>query len=184
MFIIQVMENFENEIWVTTYCSPFYEVSNFGRVRSVERYVKIGKTSKRLITAKLKNLRKWDGYFRTDMMLETGEKKTKKVHQLVYHSFTNTIPVRGMNVDHIDGDITNNKLNNLQFITSGENTLKGKIVTNKKSGLPLYIYKNRSKFCVKKYVDNKFRHFGNFDSLEDAMKSKEELMKSNWKIEK
>jgi len=179
--MIEVMENFENEIWLKTYVSPYYEVSNFGRVRRVEGYVTNKKNVQRFYPSRLMNLRYNEhGYLILDLRVQTGRRVTPKVHQLVYHSFNNSFPASGMCVDHIDGDKTNNNLSNLQFITQQENVLKGKIVTMKKSGLPLYINLDYGKFRVSRIISKKYINFGRYDKLEDAMIRVEELMKCNW----
>ena len=178
------MENFENEIWLKTYVSPYYEVSNFGRVRRVEGYVTTKKNMQRFLPSRLMNLRYNEyGYLILDLRVQTGRRVTHKVHQLVYHSFNNSFPASGMCVDHIDGDKTNNNLSNLQFITHQQNVLKGKSVTMKKSGLPIYIYKYKGGFYVMKRLGNKNKHFGYRRTLEDAIKRRNELIKCNWVIE-
>lgn len=183
MFIIGGMEDLENEIWVTTYLSPFYEVSNFGRVRSKDRYRPWKFGVEQFITSKLLNGRKHSGYILYDLMIENGEKKTKRIHQIVYHSFNNTKPIKGMTVDHIDGNKSNNNLENLQFITHEENCKKGKIHTEKKSGLPMYIKQDKGKYRVIKNLNGKKVSWGTFQKLEDAVQKRDELILNNWGVE-
>jgi len=183
MFIIQSMENFENEIWVTTYVSPFYEVSNLGRLRSLDKYILRKDNVRIFMKGKILKGRVWDGYTLFNLTLEDGKKITMRVHQIVYHSFNNTFPTSGKVVDHIDGDRSNNKLNNLQFITYGENTIRGNIHTSKRSGLPLYIIKQRKLYRIIKTVGGKSRHFGMFSTLDEAIERRDELIKCDWKIE-
>lgn len=52
-----------------------------------------------------------------------GKKKDFKVHRLVYEAFNGPIP-KDMTVDHIDEDINNNCLSNLQLLTPSENIKK------------------------------------------------------------
>ena len=44
-----------------------------------------------------------------------------KVHRLVYMTFVDEIP-EGMQIDHIDGDASNNNLDNLRCVTPKENS--------------------------------------------------------------
>jgi hypothetical protein len=183
VFIIQSMENFENEIWVTTYVSPFYEVSNFARVRSKDRYRPWKGGKEQFIKSKILSGRVWAGYTLYDLSTGDGRNKTFRLHQLAYHSFNNTRPVKGMHVDHIDGNKSNNKLNNLQFITHAENVKKGKTFTEKKSALPMYIHMNKLYYKIEKRIDGKKVFFGLFKSLEEALKHRNEIIESNWSID-
>ncbi len=177
------MENFENEIWVTTYVSPFYEVSNFARVRSKDRYRPSKDGKRRFIKSKILTAKVHNGYIPYILRTVDGGYKNIRLHQLVYHSFNNTRPVKGMHVDHIDGDKSNNKLNNLQFITHAENTKKGKTFTEKKSALPMYIHMVKSYYHIQKRINGKNIHFGTFKSLKEALKRRNEIIESNWSID-
>ena len=173
----------ENEIWKPVFCAPLYEVSNIGRLRSLDKYILRKDGVKSFMKGKILKVREWDGYKLLNLKLNDGKKITMRVHQIVYHSFNDTFPTRGKVVDHIDGDRSNNKLNNLQFISYTENTVRGKIHTAKKSELPLYIIKQRKVYRIIKCVGGKSKHFGMFSSLEKAIERKEELIKCNWIIE-
>lgn len=162
------MENLENEIWVETYCSPNYEVSNFGRVRNVEK--------------KLLKQSMWGLYLTCKLRLPDGKYNSKTIHQLVFFSFHNTHPMKGMVVDHIDSNHINNHLDNLQFITYSENSSKGKNHTNRKHQLPLYIRKEGKGFRVVKCFKQKSITFGTFKTLEEAVKKRDEFINSNWSL--
>ena len=65
-----------------------------------------------------------------------GTKKVPKtVHKLVYETFKGDVPY-GMTIDHIDGNTFNNNIDNLQLLSSEENSRKankGRISTSRKS---------------------------------------------------
>jgi len=175
------------EIWVETYCSPFYEVSNLGNVRSIERerHWRFGKTQKikgKVLSPRIEKA----GYNLYDLMLENGKKKTIRVHQLVYHSFKNTKPLKDMVVDHINGDKSNNSLDNLQFISHTENCAKGKMHTNRKHKLPLYIRPSHTSiskgYRISKKFNGKQKSFGRYSTIEEAVKRRDELIKNNWNL--
>lgn len=44
-----------------------------------------------------------------------------------------------------------------------------------------YIYSVRNSFQLKKYVNDKSRHFGTFKTLEEAIKARDELIKNDWR---
>lgn len=172
-------------MWIKTFCSPFYEVSNLGNVRSVdrERPWRFGKTQKlkgKSLTPRVEKA----GYTLFCLMLENGKKKTIRVHQLVYHSFKSTSPIKGMVVDHIDGDKSNNSLDNLQFISHSDNCAKGKTHTERKEKLPLYVRYSYTKKCVRyrvtKKLNGKSKSFGSYSTIEEAVTERDRLIENGW----
>lgn len=102
----------------------FYEVSNFGNVRSLDRYVEqkqhSGTMFKRLYKGKLLKPRKTNsGYF-----LVTLKSKQVLVHRLVATAFIPN-PDNKPCVNHIDSCRTNNHANNLEWVTQSENVQHG-----------------------------------------------------------
>jgi uncharacterized Fe-S cluster protein YjdI len=175
------------EIWIKTFCSPFYKVSNLGNVKSIdrERPWRFGKTQKLKGKARTPRVEK-AGYTLFDLMLEDGKKKTIRLHQLVYHSFNDTSPIKGMVVDHIDGDKSNNSLDNLQFISHSDNCAKGKKHTERKHKLPLYIRPSHTSiskgYRISKKLKGKDKSFGRYATVEEAVKKRDELIKNNWNL--
>ena len=53
------------------------------------------------------------------------------VHQMVMELYGNDCPGKGYVIDHIDEDKTNNNINNLQWITRGDNVRKSEILTKR-----------------------------------------------------
>lgn len=118
-----------------------YQVSTEGRIRNA-------------VTGKIRKLQVLKGYVL--FCLNTGGKyTTKQVHRLVAQAFIPN-PDNKPQVDHIDGDSTNNKVENLRWTTNKENnnnptTLArkralirrawGKEITYKKSPIVLLLEK-------------------------------------------
>ena len=92
------------EFWVTTKEDPDYEVSNQGRVR---------RKRDGYILSQSRNER--DGYYRVAL-----HGKKYYVHRLVAHGFKDCEP-HSWDVNHIDGDKTNNHISNLELCTRKEN---------------------------------------------------------------
>ena len=101
----------------------YYEVSDTGFVRSVDRVITRHDGVSRLLKSRTCKLSKnSDGYMQVKLS-KNGSSRYFAVHRLVYTSFVGEIPI-GYDVDHIDFDRTNNHYTNLQAITHRENVLK------------------------------------------------------------
>ena len=110
----------EHEEWRATADSR-YEVSNLGRVRSLDRVTQ--KSDGKLMRTKGKVLVPHQhplGYLMVAFSSGVGNKKTMKVHRLVAEAFCNR-PEGCDVVDHIDGDNSNNRVENLRWTTQERN---------------------------------------------------------------
>jgi len=104
-----------SEIWkdIAGY-EGYYQVSSFGRVKSLKR-------AKR--RAKDKVLVQWDnkkGYLICNLHTPHTKKITPKVHRLVAQAFIQN-PENKPEVNHIDCNTKNNRVSNLEWVTSSEN---------------------------------------------------------------
>ena len=89
-----------------------YEVSNMGNVRSLNyRYTRAAK--------KLRLRKQRDGYLYVKLY-KNGKQYNKNVHRLVTTTFIPN-PQGKKEVNHIDGDKTNNRVSNLEWVTAKEN---------------------------------------------------------------
>lgn len=117
----------QEEIWKEVKgFSGFYEVSNYGRVRSLDRYIQyickgvnVCRLKKGLI---LKPKYDKDGY-ESYVLYKEGGRHHLRGHRIVAENFIpnpDNLPV----VDHKDGNVINNHTSNLQWMTSEQNTIK------------------------------------------------------------
>ena len=97
-----------------------YQVSNFGRVKSFDRYDKHGALWLGKI---LSNKPQKTGYVNVKFSVD-GKRSVKLVHRLVAEAFIPNIENKP-EVNHKDGNKSNNKVSNLEWVTSRENTLHG-----------------------------------------------------------
>ena len=110
-----------NEIWVPgAGYKGSYEVSNLGRVRSLDRVVTDGSRRAGRILAPATDGR-GDGYKRVGLHLN-GKCRMAQVHRLVAAAFLDRDPERH-HVNHKDGNPSNNQADNLEWVTSSENLL-------------------------------------------------------------
>lgn len=110
-----------DEVWVLIPNSNYYYVSNYARVKSVDRTIVDSLGRKRTIKGKLHSTSTISnaGYNQVSIRIE-GKVKTFDLHRLVLSSF---VPkTRGLStVNHKDGNKRNNKLENLEWCTQSEN---------------------------------------------------------------
>jgi len=97
------------EIWAKIKDYPDYEVSTFGRVKSVRRG--------RLIILKL--MGENGLYLSVYLYRDESKRKNKKVHRLVAESLITNSNNRKY-VNHIDGNKKNNHIENLEWVTKSE----------------------------------------------------------------
>lgn len=110
------------EVWKDIKNFPNYQISNFGRVKSKERITNVGiKNVKQIIRKEkiLKPLKITKGYLGTRLYNNLNA-KTFKIHRLVAKYFIPN-PNNLSQVNHKDGDKTNNRVDNLEWCTQTEN---------------------------------------------------------------
>lgn len=101
---------------------PLYEVSNLGRVRSWRNEAGNTRTEPRILKP-WQSGRMYKSGKRGSMQImictDSGNVK-RKIHHLVLEAFEGPCP-EGCEAAHLDGDITNNRINNLDWVTHIEN---------------------------------------------------------------
>ena len=153
-----------------------YEVSNFGKVRGVERLVKHSSGS--YYTKKSKELKlvestsKGKKYYAVKLSCN-GVSKTHNVHKIVAMAFLNHSPCKwNAVIDHIDGDGQNNRVDNLQILTNRENISKGYSTKDKSSKyVGVYKLKSSGKYRARIWIKGRFENLGTFDTEEEAGKA-------------
>lgn len=93
-----------------------YQVSNLGKVRSLERFLSDGRKRKGQM---MKTRVGAKGYVKVGLR-DGVQQHTFNVHRLVAIAFIDGY-AEGKVVDHIDGDKTNNSVSNLRWVTQSVN---------------------------------------------------------------
>ncbi len=160
------------EIWkpVVGY-EGIYEVSSEGRVWSLNRYVDDVMRGKAFIKCRyMKRSVNRSGYLEVRLS-KLSKTESPTVHKIVMLSFVGVRP-HDLVVNHIDGDRANNRLDNLEYVTHRENSIKGRGCLYKKdktsSFVGVYWDKSRQKWHAQKRFGSKAFNLGVFDREEDA----------------
>lgn len=99
----------KNELWKTIENAPNYEVSNLGNVRNrITGYILKGRITKR-------------GYYQVCIKIN-GKFINQYIHRLVAQAWLSN-DNNYTNVNHKDGDKSNNTVENLEWVTASENII-------------------------------------------------------------
>ena len=103
-----------------------YEISSMGRVKSVERKVYnpgvLGEGCYRTVPERIRKPNIMKGYHCVSLAKDK-QYKVFRIHRLVMEHFVGQAPSSEYQVNHIDGDKSNNCVDNLEWVTPQENTL-------------------------------------------------------------
>lgn len=134
----------EGEMWKPILGYPDYDVSNKGRIRRLaKRY------NQYYIVQQYSNIHNGRSY--VTLYTETG-KKNLIVARLVAHAFVEGHSDKKNTVNHKDGDVTNNKSDNLEWVSQSENNehayevLNRKKVNSRTYHFDKILYKNKYEF--------------------------------------
>jgi len=100
-----------------------YEVSNLGRVRSIERLAPLGRwpNSFQRVEAQIRPARvQKNGYHFVSLRKPGGHRQHHLIHRLVLTAFEGVSPA-GYQANHKDFDKSNNRLGNLEWVTPSQN---------------------------------------------------------------
>lgn len=154
----------EEEIWkdIYYYNEPtnewvdyrgLYQVSNFGRVKSLDRIINYNHSKYLTLKGKyLKTFKNGKGYLYVQLYKD-GILKRYKISRLVYFTFNYGADTK-LQVNHIDEDKSNNKLDNLNLMTAKENCnwgtrndrISDKIKNDPLRSKKIYQFNNEGKF--------------------------------------
>ncbi|MBZ0158393.1 MAG: NUMOD4 motif-containing HNH endonuclease [Alphaproteobacteria bacterium] len=112
----------EEEVWKEHPVYKGYDISSHGRVRSWRTKHRGGRRATPLILSMCKQYKGVNPYPRVCLYLD-GKPKTRPVHALVADVFLPPRPEGKDELNHKDGDKTNNHCRNLEWCTSSENNL-------------------------------------------------------------
>jgi len=159
----------EIEVWkdIPNY-EGFYQASNLGNIKSLERMVKHWPSGLKIVKERiLKANPNTQGYLSLWINKDSISKKIQ-VHKLVAIAFLNHVP-NGYEivVNHKDFNILNNKLSNLELVSQRENANRKHLKsTSKYTGV--YWYKRDKKWKSRIQINGKNKNLGTFENEHDA----------------
>ena len=102
-----------------------YQVSNLGRIKSLERKTYnpsiFGEDCYRTVPEKIRKPNIMHGYHCVALVMN-GKSKVYRIHRLVAEAFIGKAPTSIHQINHKDGNKSNNNVDNLEWVTPKENT--------------------------------------------------------------
>lgn len=165
------------EIWKTIEGYNDYEISSFGRVKSLSRIIVRKKYSFLCKEKILKPGTDNNGYLKINLY-NKNDKKTITIHQLVAIHFLNHNPCGyELVVNHINFIRTDNRVDNLEIVTSRENTNQKHLKSTSKYTGVCWSEKDNKWICSI-YIKGKTKKLGRFDNEIEASKYYENAIKN------
>lgn len=132
---ILYQKDLPNEIWKTINGFEDYEVSNYGRVKSLKYKHPI------ILRQDIRC-----GY-KSVVLSKNGKTQHFTVHNLVYFNFYSTSKDNNKVIDHVDGNKFNNKLENLRYVSQSENIIAAAYQQKTKACKAVTAFKNGVLIC-------------------------------------
>lgn len=157
----------------------YYQVSNMGRIKSLPRKIYnsgiLGKNKFYITKEKiLKGRLDKKGYLRV-VLCKNNKKKDYLIHRLTIEAFKKNVDNKPC-INHIDGNKTNNKLDNLEWCTYSENLTHAYKMNLKKR------IRNIETYCIRLTKYNTFRvviegkEYGYFKTYKEAKQKRDKIL--------
>lgn len=144
----------------------FYQVSNLGQVKSVERTIPHAFSGYMTIKERILKSGDYQGY-KTVVLTTKGKMKTKKIHRLVAEAFIENL-TNAECINHKDRNPSNNNVENLEWVSKRENnchyTRKG--ATSLYKGVSMC--RQTNKYISQIYINGKNKFIGRFKTEIEA----------------
>lgn len=145
-----------------------YQVSNFGRVKSLLRLVNSKNNSVRYLQERILSHSMREGEYPKVNLRLNNQTRFRAVHQLVAEAFLDHIPNKYFKiVDHKDNNKFNNNLSNLQIIDQRTNSSKDKSgATSQYTGVRFVKKYNNWRAEIR--INGPKKHLGTFNTEYEA----------------
>ena len=174
-------ENIKEEVWmdIPDY-QGYYQASNLGRIRSVDRTFIDSMGRKRFFKGKIiKGVINKDGYRKVNLS-KNGKRKNFTVSQVIAITYLNHIPSGNtIVVDHINGDKLDDRLINLRLVTCRENLticFRSDRDSFSSNFDGVHFNKASQKWMANIRLNNKKIYLGQYDNEIDAAKAYQDML--------
>lgn len=153
------------ELWVDIPGFDGYQLSNLGGLRSFRI---MGHLHGRVTTPKPLQCTVFSKRYRMVSIRKPGDTRRYRflLHRLLYGLFVGPIP-EGMTVDHADGDVLNNRLENLRLATRSENSRNRKTKSEYKGVYPMC----SGRWYASIFKEGKRYRIGHYDTAIEAARA-------------
>lgn len=165
-----------NESWrdIPDY-ETFYQASNMGRVRSLDRITKSGYGRKRKIKGRILSQSISNCGYNRACLSKEGKKAYYNVHRLVISAFKGE---SSETVDHSNGNRKDNRLENLRYMSMRENISAGYQRRGKKHDSPTGVQFYKGKWKAHIRLTGKLYYIGLFTTPEEAQNAYFDILKN------
>jgi hypothetical protein len=145
-----------------------YEISNFGRVKSLERKIWNGFGFMSVKERMLKQALNKSNYYYIGLS-KHNKRSCRSVHTIVWDHFGDKSRNGSkLQVDHVDENPHNNRIDNLQLLTNRENVTKGILHNAKNLPIGVRFNHNRYEAYIKKGMARKQTYLGRYKTIIEA----------------
>lgn len=167
----------EIEVWkdIQGY-EGLYQVSNLGNVKSLSRLM-ISNTGRFTSRERfLKQCNDINGYLMVNLN-KNNKHVTKKVHKLVAIEFLSHVPCGSkLVINHIDFNMKNNRVDNLEIVTTRENSNR-KHIKSSSQYTGVCFHKKANKWVSQIHINGKLKYLGIYKKEIDASIAYEKALK-------
>ncbi len=172
------LEDLEGEIWkdIKGY-EGLYCISNLGRVKSLSKILK-GRNSNRIIKEKIRTVFLNSGYLGLLLCIDKKQKRFL-LHRLIAEAFVIN-PNKKSIVNHIDGNKTNNCIDNLEWVTIRENSCHSQLKKDLTSNhIGVHLHSKCKRWASSIFHNNKTIYLGLYKTEEEAYQSRKQFELEN-----
>ncbi len=174
----------KQEIWKDVHSyEGYYKASNLGRIKRLPKTTLRpyrNSTRRHILNEKILNPTIIKNYYQVTLT-KNKIRKSIKVHQLIAMAFLNHTPCgHTIEVDHINNNSLDNRLDNLQLLTSRQNNIKSAKLRKGKTSKYIGVFWNSyiGKWTAKIYLNGKQKYIGNFNCEYNAHLAYKNILKT------
>ena len=158
----------------------YYQASSLGRVRSLDRTVIYKNGREYFYKGRLIGGCVLNGYRRV-LLSKYGKRKTFKISQVVAMAFLGHTPNgHTLVIDHIDGDRSCDRLENLRIVTNRENVstcFRSDRETLSSKYLGICFHNRDKNWQVQMTINGKKKYLGSFKTEKEAYEAQQKALK-------